>query len=78
MLILTRRIGETVIIDGQITLTVLAIHGNCVRLGIIAPKEIEVHREEIFQRIHGENSTASADRESYGSSDSSAVRETSV
>jgi carbon storage regulator (csrA) len=55
MLILTRRVGETIIIDDDIEVTVLAVKGNQVRLGIKAPDHIAVHREEIYQRLMGEN-----------------------
>ena len=54
MLILTRRVGETVMIGADVTVTVLGVKGNQVRVGINAPQNVEVHREEIFKRIQAE------------------------
>ena len=51
MLILTRRVGETLIIGDDVSVTVLGVKGNQVRLGVNAPKDVSVHREEIYQRI---------------------------
>lgn len=56
MLILTRRIGETLVIGKDVKVTVLAVKGNQVRIGVDAPKEVPVHREEIYQRIQQEQS----------------------
>ncbi|MAY38245.1 MULTISPECIES: carbon storage regulator CsrA [Spongiibacter] len=54
MLILTRRIGETLMVGDEVTVTVLGVKGNQVRLGVNAPKHVAVHREEIYDRIQGE------------------------
>ena len=56
MLILTRRVGETIMIGSNVTVTVLGVKGNQVRIGINAPKDVEVHREEIYERIRHERS----------------------
>jgi carbon storage regulator len=58
VLVLTRKIGEVLRIGSDVTVTVLDVKGNQVRLGINAPKEVEVHREEVFERIQEERRKA--------------------
>jgi carbon storage regulator len=60
MLILTRRVGEAVVIGEEVTVTVLGVKGNQVRIGVNAPKTVSVHREEIFERIKNENAASGA------------------
>lgn len=59
MLILTRRVGETIMIGDEVTITVLGVKGNQVRVGINAPKHVAVHREEIYERIKREQAGTS-------------------
>ena len=56
MLILTRRMGETLMIGADVTVTIVGVNGNQVKLGINAPREIEVHREEVYERVQQEKS----------------------
>jgi len=58
MLILTRRVGETLMIGDNVTVTVLGVKGNQVRVGINAPKDVSVHREEIYMRIQAEKNNS--------------------
>ena len=60
MLILTRRVGETLMIGDDVTVTVLGVKGNQVRIGINAPKDVSVHREEIYERIKAEQAGGQA------------------
>lgn len=60
MLILTRRKGESILIGDDVTLTVLNVKGNQVRIGVEAPKEITVHREEIYERIKKEKAASNS------------------
>jgi len=68
MLILTRRVGETLIINNNIKLTVLGVRGHQVRIGVDAPKDVSVHRQEIFEKIQNEAN----DGEAHDDTDQSA------
>lgn len=69
MLILTRRVGETLMIGDEVTVTVLGVKGNQVRIGVNAPKTVSVHREEIYQRIQQEKQNPSAQSDPNHGSD---------
>ena len=74
MLILTRRVGESVVIGEDVTVTVLGVKGNQVRIGINAPKHVAVHREEIFERI--KSGRAAGDGNAISDGEAHAPRET--
>lgn len=60
MLVLSRKKNESIVINNDITVTVVEIRGDKVRLGIVAPKEVPVHRQEVFDAIHGKSATDAA------------------
>ncbi|MGD2020595.1 MAG: carbon storage regulator CsrA [Thiohalocapsa sp.] len=66
MLILTRRVGETLMIGDDVTVTVLGVKGNQVRIGVNAPRDVAVHREEIYERIKREQEQAAAQGDGGG------------
>ena len=66
MLILTRRVGETVMIGEDVTVTVLGVKGNQVRIGVNAPRDVAVHREEIFERIKREEQDGASEARTGG------------
>ncbi len=80
MLILTRRVGETLKVGSDVDVTVLGVKGNQIRIGIKAPKNVAVHREEIFDRIQREAELAARSDQSKGASstDAEAAEEVTV
>ena len=64
MLVLSRRVGESVVIGGQVTVTVLEVRGDQIRIGVDAPRSVQVHREEVWRELEAENAAAkdAADR----------------
>jgi len=73
MLILTRRVGETLMIGNDISITVLGVKGSQVRIGVDAPKEVAVHREEIFERINSERDESPDSRAMQDSTESDQI-----
>ena len=69
MLILTRRVGEALKIGDEVTITVLNVRGNQVRIGIDAPKDVSVHREEIYDKIHNDDQQGNIDHGSQEAPD---------
>ncbi|MEL7536754.1 MAG: carbon storage regulator CsrA [Pseudomonadota bacterium] len=69
MLILTRKVGESIRIGDDVEITTLGIKGNQVRMGITAPKSVSVHRKEIYDRIHGEPDGPAGNEPSEGDSE---------
>ena len=67
MLILTRRVGETLMVGDEVSITVLGVKGNQVRIGVNAPKTVAVHREEIYQRIQNEKGQGGSSEPEPGS-----------
>jgi carbon storage regulator len=65
MLVLTRRVGEALMIGDDITITVLGVKGNQVRVGVTAPRDVAVHREEIFERIKDDSGGGTGQSESF-------------
>ena len=63
MLVLSRRIGESIVIGNQVTITVLEVRGDQVRIGIDAPRDVQVHREEVWQELQEENARAATTAE---------------